>query len=442
MILVGNGRVITWNKEQPYFENGAVVIDGQTIADVGKFSEIKKKYKDVEFIDAEGKVIMPGFINAHNHIYSAFARGLAIPGNNPHDFLEILEGTWWKIDRNLQLQHTYYSALTTYMECIRNGVTSVVDHHASYGAIKGSLEQIAKAATKLGVRTSLCYEISDRDGHDKMKEAVEENFDFLNKIAESPSDMLSGLIGLHASFTLSDETLNYCRKQNKNRFGYHVHISEGIHDEIVTQRNYHMSVVERLASQGILGENTLAGHGVHISTKDMEILRQTHTTVIHNPESNMANAVGVPDILNMIDKGILVGLGTDGYTQDMLESLKVANILTKHRSMKPNMGFLQTANMCFDNNPKIASKQFGAKVGRIEKDAKADLIVIDYVPYTPMDENNLFGHVMFGISGSMTDTTIINGKIIMKDRKIISVDEEKIKKESREYASELWKTLI
>jgi putative selenium metabolism protein SsnA len=440
-ILIGNGRLITRDKDNPYIENGAVLIEGKQIKEVGQFFVLKEKYKDVEYIDAAGKVIMPGYINAHNHIYSAFARGLSIPGNHPSNFLEILEGTWWKIDRNLELSHTYYSAIGTYLESIRNGVTTVVDHHASYKEIKGSLFQIANASKLLGVRTCLAYEISDRDGIDKMKEAVDETFDFIQYVEEKKDSMLKAMVGMHASFTLSDETLAYCKERNQSDVGYHIHVAEGEYDNVHCRKTYGCSVVERLNRQGILGKKTIAGHCIHVSESDMDILKETNTTVIHNPESNMGNAVGCPNVLNMLDKGIKVGLGTDGFTNDMLESVKVAHILQKHNSKNPDRGFMEASKLLFENNAQISSNLFEVPLGILKEGAAADIIVVDYQPYTPLKADNIDGHIIFGMSGAMTNTTIINGKVLMKDRMILIENKEELLEKCKKASAELWRNL-
>ena len=442
MYLIGNGRVITRNQENPYIEKGGVVVQEDKVLGIGDLETLKKKYQEAEFIDAKGQVIMPGIINAHSHIYSAFARGLNMPGSVPSEFLEILQKIWWKLDDHLSLEEVYYSALFTYIESIKNGVTTVVDHHASYGATRGSLFEIEKAAKLTGMRTCLAYEISDRNGRAKMEEAVEENMAFLKHTEEVKSDMLKGLVGLHAAFTLSNETLDFVRKSNTLGAGYHVHIAEGIYDEQFSQVQYGKSVVRRLYENEILGEHTLAGHCIHISRADRALLKQTKTTIVHNPESNMNNAVGSLDLLKLIDEGFTVGLGTDGYTNDLLESLKVANILQKHMHQKADRGFSEAAQCLFENNKVIASKFFGQEIGILKPGAKADLIIVDYKPYTPMTKDNVNGHIMFGMQGMMTDSTMINGKWVMLHKVLQNIDEEMIRSECSKVAEGFWKKLM
>lgn len=441
MIIIGNGPVITRDEIKPYYTNGAVVIEGTEITEVGPFEKVRSKYPESDIIDAKGKVIMPGFINGHTHIYSAFARGLHLKGPVPQNFIETLKSLWWKIDHHLSLEEVYYSALVTYIECIKNGVTTVINHHASYGSVVGSLFEIEKAAQKLHVRTCLAYEISDREGSEKTREAIEENIAFIAYAKAMASDMVKGLIGLHASFTLSDETLAQVRKENVFGAGYHIHIAEGRYDAGFSKERYGKSVVRRLFDEEILGKDTLAGHCIHIDKEDRKLLKETKTTVIHNPESNMNNAVGAPDIIGMLDEGLRVGLGTDGYTNDMLESLKVANILQKHQRGLPNRGFDEACRCLFQHNSEMASKVFECPIGILKQGAKADLIMMDYTPYTPMTAENINGHLMFGMQGAMTDTTIINGQIVMLHRQIMGIDEKELLAACRQQVAAFWKRL-
>ena len=230
MILIGNGRVITRNTDRPLIENGAVLVEGTRILKVGSAEVLKKEYPDAEWVDAKGGLIMPGLINTHNHIYSAMARGLSINNYNPEGFLDILDGLWWNIDRHLTLEQTRLSAVATYIDCIKNGVTTIFDHHASFGSVENSLFTIADAAKELGVRSCLCYEVSDRDGEDKMRASVKENADFINYAAKQTDDMLKGMMGMHAAFTISDRTFAFCRENTPETVGYHIHVAEGIED--------------------------------------------------------------------------------------------------------------------------------------------------------------------------------------------------------------------
>lgn len=439
MFLIGNGRLFTRDTEHPYIECGGILVDGNIIKEIGTFDELKAKYPNLEVIDANNQIIMPAFINVHNHIYSALARGLSIKNHNPKNFIEILEGLWWNLDEHLTLEDDKVSAEVTYLNCIENGVTTIFDHHASYKKTEGSLMEIAKVAKDYKIRTCLCYEVSDRNGEEEMKKAVKENVDFINYANEDKTDMIKGTMGLHASFTLSDETLRYVVEQNPKNGGYHIHIAEGTTDVEDSLSKYGVRTVERLNAMGILGPKTVAGHCIYIDDNELDILKETDTMVVHNPESNMGNAVGAPDILKIYDKGILIGLGTDGYTNDMVESYKVANILQKHMHKDPNCAWGEVPTMLFENNAKIANRFFSTPLGKIKEGYAADIIFVDYDPLTPMDENNVNSHILFGINGYSVTTTICNGEVLMRDRKLLHIDKKKVMEESRKQAADLWK---
>jgi len=438
MYLIANGMLFTRDPQRPYIPDGGVVTDGAVIKEVGTTVELKAKYPQVQFVDAQGQLIMPAFINAHTHIYSGLARGLSINGYNPTNFYEILDGMWWKLDRELTLEDTKASAYATYLECIRNGVTTVFDHHASYKEIPGSLFAIADAAKEMGVRSCLCYEVSDRDGEAKCDEAIQENADFITHCAENPDPMLAAMFGMHALFTISDKTFEKCVKANDGRTGYHIHICEGLNDVVDSRDNYHMLPVERLEKWGILGEKTILGHCIHLTDPEIDKIAATNTMVVNNPESNMGNAVGCSPVLKMFSKGILLALGTDAYTHDMLESLKVALTIQRHNAGMPNVAWNEVTTMLFKNNAKVAGKYFDTTLGVIKEGAAADIIVMDYLPFTPISDANLDGHMIFGMNGRQCRTTMANGRLLYKDRKFVDIDEEKLSAEIFATAEKLW----
>ena len=441
MYILANGKLITRSQSFPYLPDGGVVIDGTKIKEVGKTADLKKKYPDAEFIDAKGGVIMPAFINAHTHIYSALARGLSIKGNNPTNFYEVLDGTWWAIDRRLTLAGTKASADALYIDCIKQGVTTIFDHHASFCEIPGSLFQIAESAKRFGIRSCLCYEVSDRDGEEKSLQAVKENADFITYCEEHPDDMLKAMFGGHALFTISDKTFDRMVEANNGRTGYHIHVSEGMNDVYDSLQNYGRRPVQRLHDHGILGPKTILGHCIHVNSAEIELIKNTDTMVVNNPESNMGNAVGTCPVLPLYKNGILLGMGTDAYTNDMLESLKVALCAQRQNACLPNVGWCEVTDMLFKNNAKIGGRYFDAKLGVLEAGAAADVIVMDYKPYTPFSDANIDGHMIFGMTGRQCQTTIANGKLLMKDRELIGIDEEAENAHILEEAKKLWRSL-
>ena len=445
MKLLGNGILITLDEDIGVLQNGAVLYDGDTIRAVGDTAALQREYPAAVFTDVGGRIIMPGLINTHSHIYSAMARGMFLKNaKTSRNFQEILENLWWQIDAELSLDDVRCSAYHTYMEGIRFGVTTVFDHHASYraDAVLGSLEEIAKAARHLGVRSSLCFEVSDRNGPERAKESIEENIRCIKALQAENNPLLSAMFGLHASFTIGEETLAHAAEAGRNLgAGFHVHVAEGPGDQAQAMAVFKMPVLRRFYNHGILGEKTLAIHCIHVGDEEIELLKETNTAVVHNPESNMGNAVGCANVPRLLKEGILVGLGTDAYTQDMFESLKVANIIHKHVAGDPSATGGEIQNMLLKNNRLITQRHFNTAVGQIAPGNQADLVVLDYIPNTPLDSVNYTGHITFGFSGPMVSGTIIAGETVYWDRQFTQVDEEKIYAESRQYAKALWQRL-
>ncbi len=440
MLLVGNGKVITGNRKTPIIEKGCVAVEGDKIVEVGATDALRKKYSDAPFMDAKGKLIMPGFINTHMHYYSTFARGMSNDSPPAMKFSDILKGLWWRLDKVLTLEDVYYSAVVPMIDQVRCGVTTVFDHHASPYAIRGSLFKIAEAAEYIGIRSNLCYETSDRDGEKIADEGIAENSDFIRYCNNKKDDMLKGMFGLHASMTISQKTLDKCLDAAGSLgAGFHVHTAEGIEDLEDSMAKYGKGVVERWHDTGVLSDKTIAVHCIHISESEMDMLKEKDAMVVHNPESNMGNAVGASPVLEMFGRGILLGLGTDGYTADMMESYKVANIIHKHVKGDSKVAWGEIPEMLFANNKKITERFIDGKVGVLEEGALADIIIVDYDPPTTINEGNINGHLLFGINGRSVDTTIINGRVIMENRKLSGIDEERIMAKSRELADAVWK---
>jgi len=438
MLLIGNGRLLTMVPEHPYQEDGAVAIDGDLIVAVGTTAGLKQRYPQAEWLDARGMVIMPGMTNTHMHLYSTFARGMALKDAPPTNFLEILQRLWWRLDKALTLDDVYYSALLLLIDCIKSGTTTILDHHASTHTVRGSLAMIARAVQETGVRTCLAYEVSDRDGETIMRQGIEENLAAIKKY-RGREGLLSATFGLHASFTLSDTTLDACREAAAAvSSGFHIHVAEGIQDVEDALERSGRRVVERLADHGILGQDTIAAHCVHVTEKEIAILQESGTLVVHNPESNMGNAVGSAPVSDLLAAGVTVGLGTDGYTSDMFESLKTANVLRKFVSGDPGAGWTEVSAMAFANNSRIISRFFPHPTGRLETGACADIILVDYQAPTPMKGDNWFGHLLFGFNAGLVDTTIIGGRVLMQGRRLLHLDEAAIAAQARQLAAKVW----
>lgn len=440
MQLITGGPVITNDPDNPFYGNGAVLVDGDEIVAVGPAAEVAAKANGAASVDVGGRVIMPGMINAHTHAYSHYARGLA-PSEQGSTFTGVLEKMWWKLDRLLETEDVELNTSTTFMESIRCGVTTVIDHHSSPYAVPGSLATQAKAARELGIRASLCYETSDRDGADILAQQIEENVSFMTEANDGSQDLVHGLFGIHASFTVSQDTLERCAAAVKSAGvpgGFHVHTAEGPEDEPHCEGLTRKRIVERFADFGMLGPESILVHCVHINEAEMDLIKDSDTSVVTNPHSNMGNAVGLTRVTEQLRKGIRIGLGTDAYLADMFASASVAKIAQSHRLGDPTVGFMDAATLLLANNPAIAGKFWKKPLGVLKPGAYADVISVWYIPQTPMSGANTLGHILFGMSGPMTNDVMVGGQWVMRDRKIQTVDEHRILARSRERAPRVW----
>ena len=441
-MLITNGMLVTMCEGEGIIADGALRIVGDMISEVGASSELRERYPDEERLDASGMLVAPGNICTHTHYYGAFARGMAMPGPSPKDFPQILERLWWRLDKALTLEQVRYSALVCLADAIRGGTTTLIDHHASPTAVDGSLDVIAAAVKDAGLRACLCYEVSDRGGPEAAQAGIEENRRFISR-AHEWGDRLAGTFGLHASLTLSNETLDEAAEVARSLgTGCHIHVAEGMADVQDCLGKYGVRVVERLRRRGVLGPKTIAAHCVHVDDSEMDTLLESGTNVVHNPRSNMNNAVGVARIPEMLARGITVGLGNDGFSNNMYAEMKAAYLVHKLAGQDPRvMSAVDVLKMAGANNARIAGCFFARPLGVLAPGAYADIVLLDYLAPTPLTEENYPWHVMFGIDGAHVDTTIAGGEVLMRGRELLTLDADAIHAEAREQASRLWESI-
>lgn len=440
-MLLYNSTLVTFDEKNRIINNGAVRYTSGIIDAVGETDALLAQYPDEERWNANGLLLMPGQICAHTHFYGALARGMPIPGEPAKNFPQILQKLWWKLDKALDLEGVQYSAEVCLIDAIRNGTTTLIDHHASQNAIDGSLDVIGAAVNQSGLRGVLCYEVSDRDGKDTAHAGIRENVRFLKEVmAGNVGNRLAGIFGLHASMTLSDQTLALCRAEAESLgAGYHIHVAEDEADSRDSQEKYQLQVANRLHRFGITGANSIFAHCIHIDDAEFRLLAETNTWISHQPRSNMNNAVGAARIPEMLDAAMPVCLGNDGFSNDMFAEMKVADLLHKITKGDPRtLGADKVVEMAVGNNRALAQRFFRRAIGIIAPGAFADLILLDYYPTTPLNADNLPWHVLFGICGSHVHSTIVEGKTLMKNRELLTLDESETTARSREVAGRTW----
>ena len=440
-MLITNANLITWGLENQILRGYSIYIKGDKITAIAPDPELVARYPNETRVDARGQFVMPGNICGHTHFYGAFARGMAIPGEAPKDFPQILDKLWWRLDKALNVDDVRSSALVCLVDAIKHGTTTLIDHHASPSFVDGSLDVVADAVDKSGLRASLCYEVSDRDGEDIMRAGVAENVRFIKRMQAENKPRLAASFGLHASLTLSESTLDYCAEFIPAGSGFHIHAAEGLADQDDSLAKSGLRVIDRLEKHGILGEKSIAAHAIHVDAREIRILADTGTWVTHQPRSNMNNGVGVAPVESMLRAGVKVGLGNDGFSNTMWDEWKAAYLLHKSEHGDPRrMGGYTVKELAIENNAALAKVFFpSAPLGEISVGAFADLIFVDYHPFTDLNAGNLPWHILFGFNESMITTTIVGGEMLMKDRELLTLDEEEIAAKAKEFSAQTWK---
>ena len=387
--------------------------------------------------DCSGCLVVPGNVCAHTHLYSALARGMPYDLEPPEDFLQILQRVWWRLDRALDEESIRASALVGGMEALLSGTTTLVDHHASPNAIDGSLDVIEKALSSLGVRSVLCYETSDRDGSQRAEAGLVENRRFAKRVRADELPLARALIGAHASFTLSDDTLAACALAARDlEVGLHIHAAEDAVDERDAVVLHGAGVAARLAHAGALDHRTLLAHGVHLDDHEIALVHAANASIAHNARSNMNNAIGRAR-LDML--GPRVALGTDGIGSDMFEESRTAYFRLREDDKGAGADW---ALQRLAEGGRFVGAAFGEPgLGTLEVGAPADLVVLDYASPAPLHSGSFPGHWIFGLSSRHVRDVMVGGEWVVLDRRPTRMDAEEVAAGARVEADRLWKRL-
>lgn len=433
-LLITNGLLATLDDDNRFVERGSVYIEGNHIVAAGELEN--SSYSPDRTIDAGGKLVMPGLINAHHHLYSTFARGFTPPGPQATNFDENLKRLWWKLDAALDSEDVYYSALLALMDSARAGCTTIIDHHASPSCSDGSLDQVEQAFRDVGLSGCLCYEVSDRN---KDGEGIEENERYIRKCRDSDDKQMTALFGLHASMTLSTKTLQRCADAaHELDTGFHVHAAEDAIDVQMTRERYGQNIMERFVDFGIPGSKTVFVHGTCLEPAELDVLQATDSILVNNPESNMNNGLGVSPILDMLKHGVTVGVGTDGISSHLISQVRAMYLHQRAEHRDPTLAFAEACEILLRNNSRISNRLFAEARGALAAGQLADVVIHDYVPFTPLNADTFYGHLLFGLSFSRVHTTIARGRVVVDDGRLPHLDEAAIRARCTERARRIW----
>jgi 5-methylthioadenosine/S-adenosylhomocysteine deaminase len=436
-LLVKGGVAVTMDEKRRVIQDaGVAVVDGK-IAAVGPSDDVSKGFNPGEVIEANGCIVMPGLICSHTHLYGIALRGSSLKIKPPSDFVQILQRVWWPVDEALTNDDAYATTLAAGVESLTNGTTCFADTYSAPNAIEGSLDQIAKASNEVGIRGVISFEATERRGEDEGTRGLKENLRF---IAKKDKGRALGMISLHAPFTVSDELVSRGVDASKrHRVPLTIHVSEGPNDGYHNMERYGKRSVERLSESGLLNPRSVLAHCVHLDEREIDLIAKSSSSVAHNPMSNMLNAVGVASLLEMLDHGVNVGLGNDGYIFDMFENMRSGFLLQRVARRDPNRPSPQeVVEMCTVN----AAKAYGlSSLGSIEAGKRADIIVVRPTFTATPYSGSIYGYIVNSTRGPDVRDVIVDGEVVMRNRRVLTVDVKKAEAKVLKVMDRLWKRL-
>jgi putative selenium metabolism protein SsnA len=440
-LLIKNGLIVTMDKDRRIIADGSIAVEDGRIVSV-KRGKAKTRSKPEEVIDARGKIVMPGLVCSHTHLYGMLLRGAPLKIEPPTDFSQILQRVWWPMDEAMTKEDAYASALISCLEFIKTGTTMFADTFSGPNAVTGVLDRIAAAVGQSGMRGIIAFEATERHTHAEGAKGTKENERFIRKVKKERMHRVRGMFSIHASFTVSDELIHYVRElASRYKVPITIHTSEGLVDVYHSLERFGKRTIERLNDEGLLAQDVVLAHCVQVNDDELAILKKTGAKVAHNPMSNMLNAAGVAPVVKMLLMGIPVGLGNDGYIFDGFENLRAAFLLHKVALRDPRViSPIQALEMATIRGAELYG--LGNELGSIESGKLADIIIIDpAIAPTPVRSESVVGHIVNTIDGDDVETVVVGGKIVMRERKMQTLDEADAVKAARKSAEKLWQKL-
>jgi putative selenium metabolism protein SsnA len=420
-------------------ENSCVLIENGIIAEVGETADVEGRHSSAKVLDVAGRIVMPGIICSHSHLYGMLLRGAPLKITPPSEFMQILQRVWWPMDEAMTFEDAYASALVASVEFAKSGVTTFADTYSGPNSLQGVLDHIARAVGEVGIRGFIAFEATERHTKDEGQKGVQENVRFAEKSLTNQSRKVKPLFSIHASFTVTDDLIRETKSlADKYHAPITIHTSEGLGDVQHNLERYGKRPVERLNDLGLLGQNTVLAHCVNVNENEIDIISKTKTGVAHNPMSNMLNAVGVAPLLSMLEKNVNVGLGNDGYIFDMFENMRSAFLLQRVHNHNPNAIDAYTIlEMATINGARLYGME--KEIGSIEKGKRADIIIIKpAILPTPLNAESVVGHLINTVDGDDVEHVLVEGEAIVKNKRMLTFDEEKAQLISQTAASKLW----
>lgn len=434
-IIIQHGLIITMDKNRTILKDGAIAIDGDRIVGVDNTEKIKQIFKAEEKIDAKGKIVLPGLICGHSHMYVALTRGM--PASWPATFIEVLERVWWPlIENQLTKEDIYISSLFSASMMLKNGTTCISDIIEAPYAIPNALQYAERALKKVGMRAILSFESTERISEENGRLGITENMNFMKNLKKD--SLTRGMFCVHTTFTCSPEMLKNVRNlADKYGCGIQFHLEEGAYEVEYVKKHFNKLPAEYLRDLGFLKQDVLAAQCVFLTDKEIKILAEKDVKIAHNPVSNMAIGAGFAPVVELMNKGATVCLGNDGGLLDMFEIMRIASLV--HKGVKRDPSVI-TANQALEMATINGAKSLGLQkdIGSLEAGKKADLIVLSPKFPAPINPENVVPYIVNYAVGNDVDTVMVNGHIVVDKKELKTVDEQAVVNETREAAEALW----
>jgi len=442
--LINNSIIVTMSRSKEIIPRGYVAILNGKIVDVGT-GDGTLKYSANEVLNVRRSVVVPGFICSHTHLY-----GILLTGSPwfshiepPSDFQQNLQRIWWALDENLTYEDIYVSALLGSIMLARSGTTFFKDLLDAPNAINGSLDLIGKAANEVGLKGFAGFSVTQRRSIEEGYEGLRENERFVKATWSSPNTKVKGIFTVHASFTVTDDIL-VKTKELADKYGtvYALHVEEGLIDVYHSIERYGWRPIERMERIGFLSPRLIAVHVVQAIDDELMLLKKHDVKIVHNPMSNMINGVGVPPVPKMLSMGLTVGLGNDGYVMDVFDNMRTAYLIHKVALKDPRVTDpAKIVEMATIDSARVLGIDDRAGSVEVGKDADITIISPEFV-HTPLDERTIYGHLVNTFTGQDVWGVLVNGEWVVRDRRMVNVDVEKVMDRAHKVINKLWDRMI
>lgn len=436
--LIYNANILTFGAKPANIRNGAIYVGRGTILEFGTEKEMMMKYStEPNKVDAKGRIVMPGFVDFHNHLYSGFFSNIPMNVKKAGGYSEFMDGYWWPLAQKLSSDGIYYSAVKGIINSIKSGVTTIFNLHSSPSCIDESLYDIAEAFEELSMRGVLGYEISNRNGADEAERMFKMNAEFTEEYKNNP--LVTGVIGLYNANQSSDSMLRaVSRFTERTQTGVVVHLSETENEDEISIKNFDKKYcIDRLFDIGLLTKKTILASTNYIDDTDMDIIKEARSGIVLSPSSAYYKGLDFAPIEDLIEREIPLGFGSDGIYHSVMSEASFAHRILRQRLKGYNSGNAEISGILTKSSFRLANNFVSKSIGEIKPGAAADLIFVDYLPENEITPENFHTHLIFGILQSRVATSVINGNIVMKDFELAGIDEADLNSKFIEYAKEL-----